>query len=263
MGQEDYILGSHRTVTIRETVLAAYHSQGTVTEGRLKHILFFCERCLFYCPEVSAWGDGFKIASHLRVYRDAFRECRSGDTIFALSLCLSIACHYFSERHAFTWSLDFCKCPIGNTSRSPILEVSRIYKCCLTRLHVFAYFKSCCLRVWLPVSLKLGADEILPLETPTGPGIPSTTRAIKNKIRLISKYSWIIIKFEWQPRARTRLNDKVHSLLPEATPLRLRQVVWLMHSNKLRKSSKMRKQSNTFQPKEQDKTRGKKEVSTW
>lgn len=30
MGQEDYILGSHRTVTIRETVLAAYHSQGTV-----------------------------------------------------------------------------------------------------------------------------------------------------------------------------------------------------------------------------------------
>ena len=30
VGQEDYILGSHRTVTIRETVLAAYCSQGTV-----------------------------------------------------------------------------------------------------------------------------------------------------------------------------------------------------------------------------------------
>ena len=133
------------------------------------------------------------------------------------------------------WSLDFCNCPIGNTSRSPSLEVSRIYKCYPTRLHIFAYFKSCCLRVWLSVSLKLGADEIPPLETPTGLGIPSTTRAIKNKIRLISKYSWIIIKFERQPRARTRLNDKVQ-LLPEATPLRLRQVLekaMAPHSNTL------------------------------
>ena len=38
------------------------------------------------------------------------------------------------------------------------LVAKRNYACDPTELYIFAYFKSCCLRVWLPNRLNLGAN---------------------------------------------------------------------------------------------------------
>lgn len=103
---------------------------------------------------------------------------------FLHNLSASTAHHRFSEQlihlyGALIFALTHRICP-----RSPSLEASRIYNCCSTGLYIFTYFKSCCLRVWFPITLKWGNEvlpEIPPLETLTGLGIPSTTGAIKNK----------------------------------------------------------------------------------
>ena len=58
-------------------------------------------------------------------------------------------------------------------------------------------------------------------------------------------------RLEIQPKARVRLNDKVH-FLHKATPSRLEEVaVHLMQRNQQRESRKMKKQrKNMFQMKE-------------
>ena len=61
--------------------------------------------------------------------------------------------------HTHVWSPNFCNSCEGDTSRSPGLEASRVYNCSPTGLYIFTYLKYCCLRVWLPISLKLGADR--------------------------------------------------------------------------------------------------------
>lgn len=56
------------------------------------------------------------------------------------------------------WSPSICKCCQGDTSKLPGLEASMSCHCGPTGLFIFAYFKGCCLRVWLLISLNLGAD---------------------------------------------------------------------------------------------------------
>lgn len=78
------------------------------------------------------------------------------------SLCThldSLQLNDTSEKGAYTlvWNLNFCNCHLGNASKSPNMETSRAYDCVPMRLYVFVYFKSCCLKFWLPISLKLGA----------------------------------------------------------------------------------------------------------
>ena len=65
-----------------------------------------------------------------------------------------------SQQGAYTlvWSPDACNCCPGDTSRSPSLEVSRVYDCSPIGLYTSAYLKSCCLSIWLPISLNLGAE---------------------------------------------------------------------------------------------------------
>lgn len=53
---------------------------------------------------------------------------------------------------------QFCNCCPEDTSRTPGLEASRDYDCRAKGLHMFIYFKSYCLRVWLSVILKLSAQ---------------------------------------------------------------------------------------------------------
>ena len=60
--------------------------------------------------------------------------------------------------YTLIWSLNICDRHPGDTSRLPGLVPCRAYICSPTGLYIFAYFKSCCLRVWLPTNLNLGAD---------------------------------------------------------------------------------------------------------
>lgn len=57
--------------------------------------------------------------------------------------------------YAFTWSPKFCNYHPEKTFRSPCLEASRDYNYSPTRLYIFAYFKSCYIRLWLPINMKL------------------------------------------------------------------------------------------------------------
>lgn len=97
-------------------------------------------------------------------------------------------------------------------------------------------FSKFCLRVWLLVSLNLGANRppfkgIDRLGTPPAPG------SHKKYSSLLGQSQW----FESQPRAGTGLNDKVH-LLQEATPSRLGDGLFhQMHRNQQSESEKMKK----------------------
>lgn len=114
---------------------------------------------LFTCLGASAWGAHFRVCYTSRGHGGTRRECRPRDTIFVFSLGFTTAHQHLLERSLYThlkpWFSNHCP---GNTSSLLGLETSRVYNCGPTVLYIFTNFKSCCLGVWLPVSLKLGAD---------------------------------------------------------------------------------------------------------
>lgn len=63
-----------------------------------------------------------------------------------------------SQNGVYIWSPNFYSYCSGNTSTSPGFGGQWSLHCGLTGLYIFAYFKRCCLRVWLPVSLNLDAS---------------------------------------------------------------------------------------------------------
>lgn len=107
-----------------------------------------------------------------------------------LSLYHAPECHYFLNGSSYTWLVPQFLCTVicflqlphrghpliawlwwpGGLEplflqllSSEHLQITwygsqRVYNDGAMGLHIFAYFKSCCLRVWLPISLKLGAD---------------------------------------------------------------------------------------------------------
>ena len=94
---------SHSTVTIEETVLVRLPPPGYYTDNRLKHTpQFFCDRGLFACPDVLAWGAGFRISTNLEAYRYALGECKLEDTISTLYICLAITHWYLPEGSLYT-----------------------------------------------------------------------------------------------------------------------------------------------------------------
>ena len=84
----------------------------------------------------------------------ALRECTQGYTVLVHSLGLATAQWYLPEGGLDT-QLEPKFCIRRDTSRSPALEASKVFNFSPTGLYIFAYFKSCHLRVWLPISLKL------------------------------------------------------------------------------------------------------------
>lgn len=78
-----------------------------------------------------------------------------------LSLCTPLASLQFDKTsrkgaYLLIWSSSFWNSHPEDTSSSPNMEANRVYNCGPTGLYLFAYFKKCCLRVWLPICLKLG-----------------------------------------------------------------------------------------------------------
>lgn len=122
-----------------------------------------CEKDLFiYLP----WS--FSLEGRLQVchtYKGCWntpREVELGNAIFLLFLSLAINCCYLSERSLYSdlESWFFCESHPVCTSRSLSLEARRIYNWYPTWC-IFSYLKSCSLRVWLPISLKLGTKWAL------------------------------------------------------------------------------------------------------
>lgn len=101
----------------------------------------------------------FQVCHTSRGYKGDLRECRTGNAIFVLFLELATASILPQKEHICSSKAPvFCNCHLEDISRLPGLETSRDYTCSPTRLYIFAYFKSNCVRVWLLISLKLGAD---------------------------------------------------------------------------------------------------------
>lgn len=88
--------------------------------------------------------------SHTLEAKEALLRNISRETPF-LSTHLGAATALMTSQKAaytLTQSPKFCNgCP-EYTSRSSSLEASRDYHCSPTGLHIFEYFKSCCLRIW-------------------------------------------------------------------------------------------------------------------
>ena len=145
----------------------ALHSQHTKT-----HSQTFSVRGLFIILELQPEG---QVSRFPWGYRGTLRECRWGDIIFILSLCLITVHLYLPERGLYPpLEPNFCNGCKGDNTWLPSLEASRIYNGSPTGLYIL-HTKSCCLRVWLPISLKLDA------------GTFSTTEAIKNKSGCLDK----------------------------------------------------------------------------
>ena len=142
------------------------------------------------------------------------------DTILVLSHCLAPAHWYHPRKSSFTclepWFLQLLHrghlqitwlwWPVG---LGLVVPQDSIY------LHTL---ESCCMKVWLPVSLNLGTD-ILPFGTLTGLEHPYLLGAIKNIIA-----AWTSTKVWGTIKSWGGLNDKVH-LLHEITPSRQSEVV--------------------------------------
>lgn len=91
-----------------------------------------------------------------RSYRGTFRKHRQEDTIFEHSSGLAMT-RYLPEGSLYIYLKPQFLCHPGDASRSPGLEVSKVYNYGPT-LYIFPYFKSCYLRILFLISLKLGAD---------------------------------------------------------------------------------------------------------
>ena len=121
------VSGPHGTETIGESVLGRLPPPKHCTESRLKHTLSLPVKKTYLLVQIFSLRDGLQACHISKGYRNALREHRLRDTIFLLSLGL-VAVH---QKGAYTliWSLNFCNCHQGDTSRSPGLEPSRVYDC--------------------------------------------------------------------------------------------------------------------------------------
>ena len=82
----------------KETVIGRLPHPSNCTDSRLKPPKPFCERCLSWSFSL---GAGIRFGTYLN-YKGVLRECRPGDTIFALTFSLTIAHWYLSERNIYT-----------------------------------------------------------------------------------------------------------------------------------------------------------------
>lgn len=121
----------HGTVTIRKTVLGWVPHPGNCSDVRLKHTPSLPVKKA-YC--FLSWSfnlrEWLQVCHTSRGNRAALREHRQGDTVFAPSLGLATAHQNLPERSLYAClKPKFYNCYPVNTSRSPSLEVSRVYGC--------------------------------------------------------------------------------------------------------------------------------------
>lgn len=217
VAKENCVPGSHGRVAIRETFLYKLAALPPAPRRLQKwwteiHLQSFCERSFLACSGALAWDVSFSFDSYPGVYGAALRECRTVDAIFVFSLCLAKACQYLPEKSLCLSGDPIAETAAQGTPPNCLALVAR-------RLYLFVYFKFCCLRVWIPISLNLG-----PKWDPTYWDTDRSQDSL-NYLELL-KYNGLIGQsqmFERETRSREGLNDKAHPL-PKATTSRLREV---------------------------------------
>lgn len=86
---------------------------------RLKQIPSSCEKFPFVYPGTSSWGAAFSFGTQLGTYGGALGKHSPRDVILVLTLCLTTAHPYVSERNLCTClRSQFFDCHPGDTSRS-------------------------------------------------------------------------------------------------------------------------------------------------
>ena len=150
-----------------------------------------------------------------------------------------------SWRGAFThaWCPGFCECCPGDTFRLP--GSGRHWDLGLWS-HWTVYLhtlKSCCLRIWLPISLNLGV-EILPSKTLTDRSWHTLNYWEPLKVGCLDNHKGVRDKEE----LGCRLNDKV--FVSSMRPRLQDWERWLLYQMRVKEN----KERNMLQMKEQDKT---------
>lgn len=108
----------------------------------------------------------------------------SPSTSASLSLCLPTACQYLPERRSYThldpkcYPVDCFQIACAGGWWGLCFSSHRIIYTCI--------LKSCCLRVWLPISLNLCVSELFPFWGRTWH--PQPLEAMKNKIRCLDNH---------------------------------------------------------------------------
>lgn len=147
----------HGTVTIRNVVLSRPLSPGHHIDSRLKHIVVF----LWKRPTGWSWRFDFRgrlqIRHTSRGYGGTLKEYRPGNAIFSPSY-YRIPVSPRKELIDSPGASIFVTAVQGVPPDYLALGASGSYACGLIALHIFACFKSCCLRIWLLISLSLGPD---------------------------------------------------------------------------------------------------------
>lgn len=90
--------GSHRTITIRDSVLGKLPSSESCTDGRLKHTPSLAKKSPICFSVALAWGAGLWFGTLIGGNGGALREWRLANTIFALSLWFIPAHQYLPGR---------------------------------------------------------------------------------------------------------------------------------------------------------------------
>lgn len=147
------------------------------------HPHHFCERGLLASPEDSALGTSFRFGTHLEAMK-----VFSGNTGWWIHFCTSPLPLYRSpvsprkKLILLSGTLTFATVAQGTPSDGLALGTSRLYACGPKGQHIFAFCKSCCLEVWLPISLNIGAEwDPPPLEHWLVLEHPQLLGAIDNK----------------------------------------------------------------------------------
>lgn len=118
---------------------------------------------LFTCPgQLEGQDSGLP---HIPRREDSLKELRLGDSIIVLQ-CTSTP---QTAASSLSLSPSFCNCQLGDTSRLPGVQSSRVYKLWSHRTVHIGILQNLSLRDWLPNSLKLEHHEILAYPPQLGP----------------------------------------------------------------------------------------------
>lgn len=111
-GQGSCVSGSHRTVTTKKTVLSRLLLPGHHTDSRLKHTPGLpVKEAYLVVLELQPERQALDLPHHL---------CALPQPCYKLLIQLR------KKVYALLWSTDSCNCHPGVTSRSPIVEASRV-----------------------------------------------------------------------------------------------------------------------------------------
>lgn len=182
------IPGSHRTVTIIETVLGRLPFPRHCTNSRLKYTpTVFVKEDICLSRNFSP-GDRQWVWHPPTGWPGALKDA-ARDTIFALpSVWLQFASNSQEGAYKCTWRPNFCDCCQGPPPDSLALGASRAYPCSPIELHTFALLKAA---VW-GLGFQSAWIKVLTELSPLGHwlilALPQVLRAIKYKIGFLDNY---------------------------------------------------------------------------